>query len=356
MMVKAFNKLLPEPPFFIIGTGRCGTQMLRHMLEKNIYVKVLPETHFIPTLYKKYKLRKISYDDYFEVIDNVYGARGNKWIKNILQTSKRNYTDFYWQFKTFSQYLGIEKNIIKHTEALFLYLHGKGFRFGDKTPSYGVHATLLKKLWKDSKFIFLTRDGVNTAESMTKHIAFVKNINGKVSPKNICLLKYRGKNLKYSEKKVSIKSALKYWELLAIETTNELSMLPKDDVLHIHYEDLLLSPKKELYKINKFLKLPHSRNWMMKASEIPHPFPEKNYINKFTEKDYLSYSKMVEEGMNITGYPYNIKVERGLINSIKEIYRGRRHYLRKVFMWKKLLSFFRNSDLLSVIRSKLYPS
>mgnify|MGYP006449510867 CR=1 FL=1 len=45
--------------FFIVGTGRCGTQMLRNILNVWPDVVILPETHFIIKLYDKYKLTNI---------------------------------------------------------------------------------------------------------------------------------------------------------------------------------------------------------------------------------------------------------------------------------------------------------
>ena len=36
-----------RPMYFIIGTGRCGTKMLRSMLIKHPKIKCMMETHFL---------------------------------------------------------------------------------------------------------------------------------------------------------------------------------------------------------------------------------------------------------------------------------------------------------------------
>ena len=75
---------------FIVGTGRCGTQMLRNILNCNSAIRVLPETHFIPTLYDKFGLEEISYDDFYEVISETYGSTGSRCILPILRDAGKS--------------------------------------------------------------------------------------------------------------------------------------------------------------------------------------------------------------------------------------------------------------------------
>ena len=41
-----------EDPFFVVGTDRSGTTLLRMMLDSHPDLAIPPETHFIPALYK----------------------------------------------------------------------------------------------------------------------------------------------------------------------------------------------------------------------------------------------------------------------------------------------------------------
>ena len=55
------------------------------------------------TLYQKYKLRKINCENFLEVIDNVYSGIGEKWIKVILKSAKKNYFGYsLWRQRPFN--------------------------------------------------------------------------------------------------------------------------------------------------------------------------------------------------------------------------------------------------------------
>ena len=118
-----FRSSMQTPILFIVGTGRCGTQLLRNIFNLSPSIKVLPETHFIPTLYDKYQLNPVGYDDYFSVIDKIYGSSGEKWILTILRHAKKHYESFYGDFMEYCRSYQDPKNIKDYTEHLLHYLY-----------------------------------------------------------------------------------------------------------------------------------------------------------------------------------------------------------------------------------------
>ncbi|MBD3279255.1 MAG: hypothetical protein GF390_00920 [Candidatus Pacebacteria bacterium] len=318
-----------HPPFFIIGTGRCGTQLLRNMLQKNPQVKVLPETHFIPILYEKFKLKPISFDQYYQVINNIYGGAGEHWLEVLLNKADQNQQTFYQQFKTHASQLKV-KNIKNLTEAFFKFLYPNAKYFGDKTPDYGCNIKVIKKIWPQAKFILLLRDPLDTALSMKSHPGFIRLINGKVTPRNISLLKQNRQLQKFSSKKVSFKAAAIFWEQLITSIVAEIKTLNNQDLLIIKYEDLLIFPDKVLTQINKFLKLTKTQ-WIHQAAKLPRPFPEKNQINK-TNKKYVNYfSPKTQQLLKNWGYPYNLQLKtRSPKKLLKEILKYRFQLYQKI--------------------------
>ena len=323
-------------PFFIIGTGRCGTKMLRNMLIKNKNIKILPETHFIPTLYDKYKMGEISYNQFYDVIDNIYASGGYKWIDVILNDAKKDYKKFYQDFKLFTNKHIKNKNIKGYIECLFEYLYGPDKIYGDKTPHYGTVLNIIKKIWPDAKIIHLIRDGIYTARSMRKHIGFVKHINGKIQPRQLDRIMYKGKNVELSDKAVSMKQALQFWEEVILSIFNEVENIEKKYVITVRYEDLLFYPENEIKKITRFLGLDFNDKWIKKAIEVPRPFPDRKKSYRLSKEEYYRYYKLVKKGMDKSKYPYDIKIKRNFFEIMKEIYRGRRYYLRKIDFTKYL--------------------
>ena len=71
-------------PFFIVGTGRCGTRMLMNVLNEWPDVRGVPETQFITPLYRQFQDEKITAKQFLRVVDNIHGERGEKFVLRIL--------------------------------------------------------------------------------------------------------------------------------------------------------------------------------------------------------------------------------------------------------------------------------
>lgn len=328
-------------PFFIVGTGRCGTNLLREMLETNKHIRVIPETHFIPTLYDKFGLEPIEFDDFYEVIDNIYAAKGYKWIKVILRDAGKEEKLFQQQFRKFAEE-NIKNGTIKdYIESLYMFLYDKkNYIIGDKSPHYGTVLNIILKIWPESKVIHLTRDPITTALSMTKHSGFKKYIYNKTNPENLDRIMYRKEFFNIPENSITIEESLIFWQNVLLETLNKLKNVKKQNLLTVKYEDIVLFPHKTISKISDFLGIDSNKKWLNKAIQIPRPFPEKKMYEKSFNNLRDRYYSLIHKGIEKTGYPYDSSFKRNQIECVKEMYRGRYYYLSKInpiSLFKKLV-------------------
>jgi hypothetical protein len=323
--------------FFIVGTGRCGTQMLRNVLGVWSDVVILPETHFIVSLYDKYKLNTICVEQFLEVVGNTYGSNGEDWNKTIFATSNRAYCSYKKDFTAYVESENVTGNIKDFVESFFEFLYGRGYVFGDKTPHYGTNLDVITSIWSEAKVIHLMRDGVDCAHSMLGHKGFRTYINGEVKPKNLDRITATNLQSSFSEKKPTLTKALSFWEDVILETDSGFKKLKKENRLEIKYENVVFHPMKEISKIAKFLKLEDDKRSLNKAMTIPRPFPEKHQVKKISDEEYERCYMMIKDTMDKFGYPYTAKINRDLFETFQELYRGRFNYLLTL---KKNIKFF----------------
>ncbi|MGH7197346.1 MAG: sulfotransferase family protein [Candidatus Omnitrophota bacterium] len=143
--------IFPAP--FIVGCGRSGTALLRLMLDAHPDLSIPPETGFIPAVIK---------------IRFHWGDRRRAFYQTV--------TDFHtWDNFNLSKeelYRGLlcrEPFTIPDGLRSFYRAYANRFgkkRWGDKTPSYGLHLAKIQKLLPEARFIHVIRDGRDVALSM----------------------------------------------------------------------------------------------------------------------------------------------------------------------------------------------
>lgn len=312
--------------FFIVGTGRCGTQMLRKLLSTYDNIVILPETHFITPLYGKYKLNKINCENFLEVIDNVYSGTGEKWIKAILRSAKKNYVDYKENFKNFVKLNNIQGSIKDFIEAFYYFLYGSKYLIGDKTPHYGANLEIILKIWPDAKIINLQRDGVNTALSMRRHPAFIKDINGKINFKDIGKIKLQNIEKDISNKVPSKKDALLFWKKSINQIDKSIKVSKKLNtfkLLDIKYEDLIYDTKKTFILIIDYLGLKKNNYLLLKVVCKIKPFASQKSSLNISKDNYQKLYNIVKFEMKNHNYPYLIKKR---INFFYELLRSAGYY------------------------------
>lgn len=140
----------PASPFFIVGSARSGTTLLRLMLNAHPDVAIPPESRFITELWRDKPevevepvLRALARHDRFRLwelpIDEVRAELGGRRTARYTEVMEAPYRA--WARRR-------DKPL-----------------WGDKTPRYVENIPLLGELWPAARFVHLVRDGRNVALS-----------------------------------------------------------------------------------------------------------------------------------------------------------------------------------------------
>jgi hypothetical protein len=140
------------PPFFIVGSARSGTTLLRVILNAHPAVTVPPESRFVTELSRG--TDDVRVDDFLAALES------------------------HRQFKSWNLPIdSVRKEITGHTipygaaiKAVYsAYAKHVGKEiWGDKTPRYVEHIPFIADLFPDARFVHLVRDGRDVALSYAK--------------------------------------------------------------------------------------------------------------------------------------------------------------------------------------------
>ena len=197
--------------FFIVGSARSGTTLLRMMVNAHPEVAVPPESRFVVELYR---------NDNVVVGEFLTELGGHKrwpsWDTSIEDVRAQ---------------IG-DRTSAPYTEAIeavyraFALARGKS-RFGDKTPRYIEHIPLLARLWPSARFVHLVRDGREVA-------------------------------LSYADVPFGPKTVAKAAALWSDRVSTGLAAgrpLGQDHYLELRYEQLLTNPQEQVQTLCRFLDL-----------------------------------------------------------------------------------------------------
>jgi hypothetical protein len=199
-----------HPPFFIVGSARSGTTLLRLMLNAHPEIAVPPESRFISEFYAgKDEVEAESFLSRLETHD-----RFQLWDLPIEAVKRELGTDKVVPYR-------------KAVEAPYLaWMHVNGKkRWGDKTPRYIESIPLLDRLWPDAQFVHLVRDGRNVALSYAD-VPF--------GPKSVGRAAY-------------------LWSRRLRAGVEAGRALPPDRYIEIHYENLVEDTEEQVKKLAEFL-------------------------------------------------------------------------------------------------------
>lgn len=137
-------------PFFIVGSARSGTTMLRLMLNAHPEVAVPPESRFVVELYKDHDVVDVE-----PLLGEL--AQHNQFRQWELPIEAVRSELGNVQRATYS-------NVMRAAYTAYARHKGKS-RWGGKTPRYVEDIDLLSRIIEDARFIHLIRDGRNVALS-----------------------------------------------------------------------------------------------------------------------------------------------------------------------------------------------
>lgn len=143
-------------PFFIVGSGRSGTTLLRMILSSHSRLSIPPETYYLAPLLAQFP------------VDRALSTAEVEGVIRVM-TSHYRWPDMGIDAGEFAREAGARANprLREITEIVYnkhLEREGK-VRWGDKTPPYIRIVPRLAELFPGARFIHLLRDGRDVAKS-----------------------------------------------------------------------------------------------------------------------------------------------------------------------------------------------
>src|SRR5579883_179752 len=225
-------------PFFIVGSSRSGSTLLRLMLTSHSRIAIPSETWYLIAL-----LGKFPFDRRLQ--ENEVGAAVS------MMTNHYTWPD-----------MGIDASEFRHRAASLsgarlrdlveivyrwhMEVDGKS-RWGDKTPGYIEIVPALAAMFGDAKFIHLIRDGRDVAKSFQRQGWHGPWMHG------------------YARE----------W-LRAVEADLRLGRTPLNErILRVHYEDLVLHPEATLRGICAFIDERFEDQMLLWRGRVDQALPER---------------------------------------------------------------------------------
>lgn len=211
--------MTPETCFpFFVGRGRSGTTLLRSMFDTHPEMAIPYESHFTVTM----------------ALDRAKYESGSRFlVSRYLEDLAVNWGFRRWglPFAEVERFVvdGAPTTYAQATRLVyraFAQHHGKT-RYGEKTPSFVLHISLLADLFPESRFVHVIRDGRNVALSYR---------DGGWGPK-------------------TLGEAAIYWKRFVRRGREAGLKLGSRRYMEIRYEDLLEDPDAHLRKLCGFIDL-----------------------------------------------------------------------------------------------------
>ncbi|MGR9098974.1 MAG: sulfotransferase family protein [Gammaproteobacteria bacterium] len=239
--------------FCIVGTGRCGSSLLRNILNRNPDVFVFNETHWIPKLYERFGTEQGHPEEFLNMVDRFFHATG----KRITDVDRDRYFNLIpdrrpLSVKAFCDGLG----------RLFAETEGKNY-WADKTPDYGPWMRDIQSLWPDCKFLHMVRHGADVALSMSNHPGYrwLVSLDEDYWPSVAYHQYYR--SVPTTEHPLEDFGQLWYRRLSRIR--NASYELRNNSYQEFLLESFVDQPEQTLRRISKFVDIACTDNWLETA-------------------------------------------------------------------------------------------
>jgi len=214
-----------RPAPFIVGVARSGTTLLRFMLDAHSELAIPPETGFLPN------------------VAHLGPDARDAFLSTV--TGFESWPDFHLDADLLRERTALLAPFaVPAALRIFYRLYAERFgkaRWGDKTPSYGLHAAAIETLLPEARFIHIIRDGRDVALSV-RPLWFAPG--------------------------PTLEDAARDWADRIQRTRAECARATH--AIEIRYEDLVTSPEAALRRVCTFLDLgfePAMMSWHERAWE-----------------------------------------------------------------------------------------
>lgn len=266
-------------PLLILGVRRSGTTLLRVMLDRNPELAVPDESYFIPQLADRHT-GKIDPDAFVDDLRRLPTLL--EWGVDSEDVRRRLRPGMP---------VGDAIGAVYESYAA---AHGKS-RWGDKTPMYMRHLTLLERLFPEARYVHLIRDGRDAA------LSFLQMPEGVVTKT-------------WAHPTTAADFACQ-WRT-EVEAAQALGRrVGAGRYLKVHYEDLVESPELHLQEITEFAGLSYDPGMLGYAGQVdltgkPHqqslvrpPTPGlRNWRRDLVGEDLQGFEAVAGELLRSLGY------------------------------------------------------
>jgi hypothetical protein len=242
--------------FGIVGTGRCGTSVLRRMLNGHPELFVFPETHWIPKMFEFFGTGPAEPDTLIGIILRTRFAHGDLVTPLDVDRLKRRLAGV--AETTVAEFCDV-------VGGMFADEAGKS-RWADKTPDYGPHMSTLQALWPRCRFLHVIRNGGDVARSMSHHPGFRwMAAAGELwwSPAS-----FNDYYTVVEPRDVPVEAFGTLWRRRLVRIRDEASRLRPGTYLELRYEDLVADPEATLLRVCRFLSLDAQGAWFGQAVKV----------------------------------------------------------------------------------------
>ncbi|WP_057817951.1 sulfotransferase family protein [Roseovarius indicus] len=240
--------------FCVVGTGRCGTRLLRSMLNTHPELFMFNETHWLVNLHDAFGTAEVPMEEMLDIVLRtrfVDGARITELDADAFRAEHAGAG-------------AMMPSAFAYAAGRFLAAREGKTTWADKTPDYGYFAATLQLYWPDCKIIHLIRGGANVVRSMAGHPGYKALVA--LGHQNWCpqSLDYPGFEGDASREQTA--DLVELWCRRLMRIRNESERLRPGSYIEIRHEDVLASPAATLERVARFTGLRFEADWMLAAT------------------------------------------------------------------------------------------
>jgi hypothetical protein len=239
--------------FCIVGTGRCGTTLVRTMLDRHPAVFVHDETHWVPKMWEKIGAGRAPGRELLGVVLRTQHVTGGPVAPEAPSLAGEAVWDRELTVREFCDAFG----------ALLAGRRGKR-DWADKTPDYGGYMALLQSLWPESRFLHVVRDGVETVRSMSQHPGY--HWLASAGETWWCPVAHNGYYRVVPVTEQPLERFVEVWRRRFERIREEAARLAPGSYLEVRFEQLVQEPRAVLTNVARFLELDASAQWLLDAA------------------------------------------------------------------------------------------
>ncbi len=210
-------------PFFVIGSGRCGTTLFRRLMQAQGNTYIPPENWALGRCIRQYHKYGwlIKWKDMVDLQVGTLSHRSHHWFEGPPRDLVHSLHALDDEERSLAALINAE--YMYHAELK----ERDPQRWGDNSPGNVFHAEAISEVFPDARFVHLLRDGVDVVASWLKYPPLEGDLEGAAG-----------------KWKWSVRMARQFMEKYP------------EKAIEVRYEDLVSEPEKKLKSICDFLDHP----------------------------------------------------------------------------------------------------